>query len=54
MSDFDGNQEDVCPMCGGDGWVMLSECGSSEWGEDCFSEQDRAVTCPECKNKENQ
>ena len=48
----DYDDEDCCPMCGGDGVVMLSECGPSEWGEDCFSEEDRLVTCPECRERE--
>ena len=52
-SDYeDYDDEDCCPMCGGDGVVMLSECGPSEWGEDCFCEEDRVVTCPECRERE--
>lgn len=43
--------EGVCGQCGGDGWIMLSDAGPSEWGEDCFCEVDRPITCPECKGK---
>jgi hypothetical protein len=51
--DYDPEHEDdACLMCGGDGVVMLSECGPSEWGEDCFCEEDRVVTCPECRERE--
>lgn len=50
--DDDYGDDECCPMCGGDGVVMLSECGPSEWGEDCFCEVDRVVTCPECRNRE--
>ena len=40
--------EEVCGMCGGDEWIMLSDAGPSEWGEDCFCEIDRPIACPEC------
>ncbi len=46
-SDFD----DCCSMCGGDGVVELADCGPSEWGEDCFCEENRLVTCPECRER---
>lgn len=52
-SDFyEYEEDDYCPMCGGDGVVMLSDCGPSEWGEDCFCEEDRLVACPECRERE--
>lgn len=41
----------VCGMCGDDGWIMLSDAGPSEWGEDCFCEEDRAIECPECRDR---
>lgn len=50
-TDYDDDDE-TCGRCGGDGWVMLSECGPSEWGEDCFSEEDRAIQCPDCRERE--
>lgn len=40
--------ENICGTCGGDGMIMLSEAGPSEWGEDCFCEEDRLIDCPEC------
>ena len=49
---WDDEEWDGCGMCGGDGIVMLSECGPSEWGEDCFCEVDRPVACPECRERE--
>lgn len=45
------DQDDICNMCGGDGVVMLSDCGPSEWGEDCFCEVDGVVECPECRER---
>ena len=48
----DDCDDDYCSMCGGDGVVMLSDCGPSEWGEDCFSEEDRVVECPECRERD--
>lgn len=41
----------TCGMCGDDGWIMLSDAGPSEWGEDCFCEVDRAIECPECRDR---
>lgn len=38
-----------CGMCGDDGWIMLSDAGPGEWGEDCFCEVDRPIRCPECQ-----
>jgi hypothetical protein len=43
--EFDGPQ---CGMCGDDGWIMLSDAGPGEWGEDCFCDEDRPIRCPEC------
>jgi rubredoxin len=40
-----------CGMCGDDGYIMLSEAGPSEWGEDCFAEVDRPIVCPECRDR---
>lgn len=42
---------DGCGMCGDDGWIMLSDAGPSEWGEDCFCEVDRPIECPECRDR---
>ncbi len=39
MTTFDDRtpeDDELCPMCAGDGIVELSECGPSEWGEDTF------------------
>lgn len=41
----------TCGMCGDDGWIMLSDAGPSEWGEDCFCDVDRAIECPECRDR---
>ena len=38
-----------CGMCGDDGWIMLSDAGPCEWGEDCFCDEDRMIECPECR-----
>ncbi len=47
----DEEADDICPMCCGDGVVMLSDCGPSEWGEDCLAEEDDLVNCPECRRR---
>jgi hypothetical protein len=45
---YDGPE---CYLCGDDGWIMLSDAGPSEWGEDCFCELDRPIECPECRDR---
>lgn len=47
-----GVDPEVCGMCGDDEWIMLSDAGPCEWGEDCFSEVDRPIACPECRERE--
>ncbi|MCB2198920.1 hypothetical protein KQI63_05905 [bacterium] len=47
LDDYEFDENDPCPKCGGDGFIALSECPEL-WGEDCFAERDRLVTCPEC------
>lgn len=39
----------TCGLCGDDGWIMLSDAGPSEWGEDCFCDIDRPIECPKCR-----
>ena len=52
LEDDDCNYDGpACGMCGDDGWIMLSDAGPSEWGEDCFCEVDRAIECPECRDR---
>ena len=45
-ADLDGPE---CGLCGDDGFIMLSDAGPGEWGEDCFCEEDRPIECPECR-----
>lgn len=49
--DFDGNlddpAEDDCPTCGGDGTAEYIDCPEA-WGEDCPSEVNHLITCPNC------
>lgn len=47
--DNDGEDEPCCPECGGDGMVEYLEAGPTVWGEDCPSEENHLVTCPNCK-----
>ncbi len=50
QDDDDLHEGPICGMCGDDGWIMLSDAGPSEWGEDCFCEVDRPIECPECRD----
>lgn len=43
----DGDIGDDCPRCGGEGHIEYMEC-AEEWGEDCPSEENHLVVCPEC------
>lgn len=49
--DFDDELDgDCCPRCSGEGWMMESDAGPSEWGEDTYcGPEDSTITCPECK-----
>jgi len=52
--DNDGGDDEsmdcTCDQCGGDGVVELEDTPEL-WGEDCFSEENRLVTCPSCSGK---
>jgi len=39
---------DRCERCGGDGMIEYLAAGPSVWGEDCPSEPNHLVICPEC------
>ncbi len=41
----------TCGMCGDDGWIMLSDAGPGEWGEDFFCGEDQPIECPECRDR---
>ena len=42
-----GDLDESCPECGGEGIVEYQDCPSA-WGEDCPSEVNHFVTCPNC------
>jgi len=39
---------DCCERCGGEGMVELHDA-PDQWGEDCCCEENRTITCPDCK-----
>ncbi len=45
-----GEPHEDCECCGGEGHVELQD-HSELWGEDCLSEVNRLVVCPECGGK---
>jgi len=45
--DEDGNPDHSCDRCGGDGFMEYYDCPES-WEEDCPSEKNHLVECPEC------
>ena len=47
--DVDGDNEPSCPSCGGEGMVEYLDAGPSAWGEDCPSEENHMVKCPNCR-----
>lgn len=46
--DDDHGDPDRCDRCGGEGVIEYAEAGPEVWGEDCPSEVNHLVTCPEC------
>lgn len=53
VMDFDGRVDfegglDHCERCGGEGMVELHDA-PDQWGEDCCCEENRTITCPDCK-----
>ena len=41
-------ERDECDRCGGEGHIEYAEAGPSVWGEDCPSEVNHLIECPEC------
>jgi hypothetical protein len=46
---FDGESEPSCCTCGGEGFIEYNDGGPEVWGEDCPSEENHLVTCPNCR-----
>ena len=44
----DDFEDDRCDRCGGEGVIEYAEGGPEVWGEDCPSEVNHMVTCPDC------
>ena len=38
----------TCDRCAGEGGLEYSQAGPDVWGEDCPSEMNHLVTCPDC------
>lgn len=46
--DYDGDDEDNrCERCGGEGFIEYNDAPDT-WGEDCPSEANHLVSCPDC------
>ena len=45
--DMDHPDEPSCHTCGGQGFAEYSDCPEA-WGEDCPSEVNHLLTCPNC------
>lgn len=46
--DWDTEPRDTCERCGGEGSIEYAEAGPDVWGEDCPSEVNHLVECPDC------
>lgn len=47
--DYDDDEpSEDCERCGGDGHIEYNDAGPDVWGEDCPSEKNHLVTCPDC------
>ena len=52
MYDFD-DQDDahLCPVCGGEGYIMACDGDGSDWGEDIYSgPMDAVIKCRHCNS----
>lgn len=50
MDDLDYEDDDTCPRCGGEGWLMAEDGDPSDWGEDTYcGAVDATITCRQCK-----
>lgn len=47
LDDASDEPREDCLRCGGEGFLELVDCHEL-WGEDCLSEKNRLVECPEC------
>jgi hypothetical protein len=45
----DFEEIECCGTCGGEGMIEYMEGGPEVWGEDCPSEENHLVTCPNCR-----
>lgn len=50
MDDDDYEDDDTCPRCGGEGWIMACDGDPSDWGEDTYcGSLDAEIKCRECR-----
>lgn len=50
QADFDEIDDDLCPRCGGEGWIMAWDGDGADWGEDTYcGPMDAMITCRVCK-----
>lgn len=48
--DYDDDAH-LCPVCGGEGFIMAYEGDGSDWGEDTYSgPMDAVIKCRHCNN----
>ncbi len=47
--DWEYDEDDTCPRCGGEGWIMASDGDPSDWMEDTYcGEEDAVIQCRRC------
>lgn len=45
-----GDDDDLCAICGGDGYILACDGDGNDWGEDTYSGQmDAVIECRHCK-----
>ena len=48
LINFD-DEDDLCPRCGGEGWILEADGDGSDWGEDCYcGPDDETIECRAC------
>lgn len=44
-----GDDENLCDVCGGDGYIMAADGDGSDWGEDTYADpMDAMIKCRHC------
>lgn len=50
--EFEDEDSDCCPRCGGEGWIDAVDGDPSDWGEDTYcGPEDASLKCRDCNGE---